>query len=85
MVLTILTSDAEGNPPDAADCRGWAARYGSSHPILADVEAGISRDIMATRYNYPFYMLVDRGMVIHSLGEGEGSIPESDILALLEE
>ena len=83
MVLTILTSNADGSAPSAADSRAWAGAYGSSHPILADTEGGISRDVMGGRYNYPFFMLVDRGMVIHALGEGEGSIPEADILALL--
>jgi hypothetical protein len=38
---------------------------------------------MAGGYNYPFYMLVDRGMVVADLAEGEGEITEEDIADLL--
>ncbi|GDX83585.1 hypothetical protein LBMAG42_53960 [Deltaproteobacteria bacterium] len=82
VVLTVLTTDADGNVPTGSDCRGWAQAYGSSHPVLAD-DAGFSHAVMGGKYGYPLYMLVDRGMVVNTLAEGEGSITEEDIVSLL--
>ncbi len=85
MVVTVLTSDADGNPPDGADSRGWANLYGSSHPVLADNvgNGGLSRSVMSGGYAFPFYMLLDRGMVIETLAEGAESITEEEVLSLL--
>ena len=82
MVVTLLTSDAENNVADSADCADWADAYGSTHPILAD-EVGFSWNVMDEGYGYPFYMLVDHGMVIEKLADGEGSISKDEIVGLL--
>lgn len=82
MVITLLNADAQNNVADSADCADWANTYGSTHPILAD-DQGFSWGVMDEGYGYPFYMLVDRGMVVNMIGEGEGSITEDDIASLL--
>jgi hypothetical protein len=84
MVLTILTADAENNIADEDDCGDWAEAYGSTHPILAD-EPGFSVHAMNEGgASFPFYMLVDRGMVVDSIvGGGDGEITEEDIVSLL--
>jgi hypothetical protein len=82
MVITMLTADAQNNVADSEDCAEWAEGFGSTHPVLAD-DQGFTWDTMAGGYNYPFYMLVDRGMVVADLAEGEGEITEEDIADLL--
>lgn len=83
MVVTLLTSDAQNNVADDADCNEWAQAYGSTHPILAD-DVGLSWNVMDGGYGYPFYMLLDKGMVIEKIADGEGSITKDEIVALLE-
>lgn len=82
MVVTMLTADAENNVADEADCAEWAEEYGSEHPILAD-DKGFSLDTMEGGYGYPFYMLVDHGMLVNKVADGEGSITEDEIISLL--
>jgi hypothetical protein len=84
MVMTLLTADAQNNIADAEDCDEWATTYGSSHPILAD-EPGFSVYAMNEGgAGFPYYMLIDRGMVVDSIAGGGGSvITEEDILSLL--
>lgn len=84
MVVTLLTSDAENNVADGADCAEWADAYGSTHPILAD-DLGLSWNVMDGGYGYPFFMLLDKGMVIETIADGEGSISHDEIVGLLEE
>lgn len=83
MVVTLLTSDAQNNVADDADCNEWAEAYGSTHPILAD-DVGLSWNVMDGGYGYPFFMLLDKGMVIEKIADGEGSITKDEIVALLE-
>jgi len=79
MVMTMLTADAQNNVADAEDCAEWASTYGSTHPVVAD-DQGFTWDTMEGGYGFPFYMLVDRGMVVYDLAEGEGKITEADIV-----
>ena len=79
MVMTMLTADAQNNVADAEDCAQWADAYGSTHPVVAD-DQGFTWETMAGGYSFPFYMLVDRGMVVYDLAEGEGNITEADIV-----
>lgn len=82
MVATILNEDLERNIPDAEDCAEWASDYGATHPILADIQ-GFSDAAMADGVGYPYYMLIDRGMVVTTLDEGTRSISEDEMQELL--
>lgn len=82
MVVTMLTQDAQNNVPDDEDCADWAEQFDTTHPILAE-DKGFAWNTMMEGYGFPFYMLVDRGMVVHKIAEGEGSISEAEVVGLL--
>lgn len=84
MVITMLTADAQNNIADGEDCAEWATTYGSTHPILADEPGFTVRAMNEGGAGFPYFMLLDRGMVVDSIvGGGEGEITVDDIVGLL--
>ena len=83
MVVTVLTEDAERNVPDEEDLTAWADEYGATHPILGDLE-GFAEGVMSDGLRYPFSLLVDRGMVVHTRDTGTRSISEEEMRELLD-
>lgn len=82
MVITMLTQDAQNNVPDDADCSDWADAYGITHPVLAD-DQGFTFETMMEGYAFPFFMLLDEGMIVHDVREG-ASFSEEEVTALLD-
>lgn len=83
MVITMLTADAQNNVADDADCNDWATEYGSTHPILADDQGFTVEALNEGGASFPYFMLLDRGMVVDTLVGGSGDITEEDIVSLL--
>jgi len=83
MVVTMLTSDAEGNVPDAEDCQDWADQFATDHPVLSD-EVGFSMDVMREGEGYPFYMLLDNGLRIKKVASGAEAISSEEVIAEIE-
>ncbi len=82
MVITMITSDADGNIPDAEDCETWADQYGTDHPILGD-DKGFANAVMGEGEGFPFYMLVEPGMKVKKIASGVESITDYEVIAEL--
>lgn len=79
MVITMITSDAQGNVPDADDCEAWADQYSTDHPILSD-GTGFANAVMGEGEGFPFYMLVEPGMIVKKIASGAESITDEEVI-----
>ncbi len=59
--LSVMLEDYSGQPPSPEDAEEWAARFGLTHPVLADDGTG-QRDYI--QVGYPTFVIIDRDMTI---------------------
>lgn len=77
--MNLIIRDLDYEDPTAEDLDWWAEELGLSFPVLADPEALTGRwyDLWA---NPKFEVLIDRGMVIDTVGQ----VDDARVRALLD-
>lgn len=88
MVITMLTEDFEGNPPEAAECMEWANAFGLEYPVLGgEVPDEAYFDLYDAGLNegyIPYLLLLDQELRIYKSysGSGNEAAIERDLKAL---
>lgn len=75
MVITALNG---GTQEDAA---AWAAEYGITHPVVADVSNAVYNLAGEGPGYWPYRILIDRGMVIDTADSGMSDSEMEELLA----
>ena len=66
MVITLIGENDSGQTPSAEDLAGWADAYGSTHPVLADPDWGVTCSFLdcSRGFGLPTMQLLSPGMEV---------------------
>ncbi len=72
MILEIINETEDGSAPDTEDLVGWADEFGLTMPVLADPGSTMLYKYAEgqSSIGLPFTVVIDRGVVIDSIGSG---------------
>ncbi len=80
MVISLITSNDDLQPPDTAELQEWADDYGQTFPVLSDAEPAALRYSERESLSLPSTTLLAPGAVVVI---GDGEIEVEDIEAIL--
>lgn len=73
MFLEIMIDTEDYEEPDQAWLKGWADTYGLTMPVLADTGDAVLYSYASGGIGLPYTMLIDRGVVVTSVGSASVS------------
>ncbi len=80
MVISLITSNDLGEPPNTSELGEWADDYGQTFPVLSDAEPVALRYSERTSLSLPSITLLAPGAVVVI---GDGDVEAEDIEAVL--
>lgn len=78
MFWEVIIENNDSVPPSVEDLQSWADEYGMTMPVLADTGPMLSAFASGGGVGLPYTVLIDRGMVVDSVGSA--SISQMDEL-----
>jgi hypothetical protein len=70
MFWEVIIENAESSSPTQDDLVEWSDTYGLTMPVLADAGSQMLYSFATGGVGLPYIVVVDRGMVVHSVGNG---------------